>query len=59
MNLGKSIADQIAAEIVSVQPMTSTAISDLMAVAFSEKKLIADGYKPVSQIGLLWTKDVE
>lgn len=46
----------IAEELVSVQPMPANAFSELMKVAESRKELEESGYKPVSNIGLLWIK---
>lgn len=54
---GKSIAESIAAELVSVQPMPSDSIRDLRSASKSEKELRAEGYKPVSRLGLMWTKE--
>lgn len=50
----------LAAEICSVQPMPNNAInafSELYKAAKSRDELIEEGYKPVSNLGLLWIKD--
>lgn len=48
---------QLAAELVSVQPMPSDTFAKLLSIAKPEDELIAEGYKPVSRIGLLWIKN--
>lgn len=55
----KSITQQIAEEICSVQPMDGNLIKNLYDSSMTTEKLIEDGYKPVSKIGLLWIKDNE
>ena len=47
----------LAAEICSVQPMPNNAISELYKAAKDRDELIEEGYKPVSNLGLLWIKD--
>ena len=47
----------LAAEICSVQPMPNNAISELYKAAKSRDELIKEGYKPVSNLGLMWIKD--
>jgi hypothetical protein len=47
---------KLAEELVSVQPMPSDSISALYAVSKSKEELEAEGYKPVSKIGLMWVK---
>ena len=44
-------------EIISVQPMDQTIMKDLYNASKSEEDLKAEGYKPVSRLGLLWIKE--
>lgn len=55
-SLGKKLADQLAEEICSVQPMPSNLFSELKDIAYSRKELQEQGFKPVSRLGLLWQK---
>jgi hypothetical protein len=48
--------DQIAKDILSVQPMPSNAIKELYEHSMSEEHLKEEGYKPVSRMGLMWIK---
>lgn len=62
-NLGKIIADQIAKDILSVQPMNTPeireALQTLMAQPHvSEKEMREEGWKPVCEsTRLMWIKD--
>ena len=47
----------LAAEICSVQPMPDHTLADLYNNALSREELVAKGYKPVSNLGLMWIKD--
>lgn len=47
----------LAADICSVQPMPNNVISELYIAAKSRDELIEEGYKPVSNLGLMWIKD--
>ena len=47
----------MAADICSVQPMPDHALADLYKNALSREELVAKGYKPVSNLGLMWIKD--
>ena len=47
---------KIAEELCSVQPMPSNLIADLYKEAKSTEELKAEGYEPVSRLGLLWVK---
>lgn len=47
----------LAADICSVQSMPNNAISELYKASKSRDELIEEGYKPVSNLGLLWIKD--
>lgn len=49
----------LAADICSVQPMPNNAISELYLIALPKKDLIEQGYKPASNLGLMWVKDEE
>jgi hypothetical protein len=48
--------DQIAKDLLSVQPMTSNALKNLNEQSMSEEQLKEEGYKPVSRMGLMWIK---
>jgi hypothetical protein len=50
---------KLAEELISVQPMPDNAIKDLYEASKSEEELRAEGYKPVSGLGLTWIKDDE
>ena len=52
-----TMPDQIAKELISVQPMGNNVMSDLHKVSMTETELKEQGYKPVSGIGLMWTKN--
>ncbi len=51
--------DDIAKELISVQPMPDNCLKGLREFSKSEKELKAEGYKPVSGLGLMWIKDDE
>lgn len=46
----------LAADICSVQPMPLDAIANLYKEAKSTEELKAEGYEPVSSLGLMWIK---
>lgn len=48
---------KLAEELVRVQPMPNDAIKNLYEMSKDKKELQAEGYKPVSRLGLLWIKD--
>ena len=52
-----SLAEQIANEIVSVQPMSSDLIKELYEQSMTKEELKKEGYKPVSRLGLMWIKE--
>jgi hypothetical protein len=52
-----SLADQIANEIVSVQPIPKDVIKKLYEQSMTREELKKEGYKPVSRLGLMWVKD--
>lgn len=52
-----TLPDQIAKELISVQPMGNNVVSDLYKVSMAETELKEQGYKPVSNMGLMWTKN--
>lgn len=58
---GKSIAEDIARQLISVQPMDEAgkALTELYKQSKSKEELLADGYKPVSNMGLMWVKENE
>jgi len=49
--------DQIANKIVSVQPMPSASFVAIYDHSKSEEELKKEGYKPVSQMGMMWIKE--
>jgi len=49
--------DQIARELVSVQPMPSEAFKEFYEQSKSKEQLEKEGYKPVSNMGLMWIKE--
>jgi hypothetical protein len=51
-----NISQKIAEELVSVQPMPSETFADLYSASKSKEELEAEGYEPVSRIGLMWVK---
>jgi len=54
--LRKQIPNDIANELVGVQPMPSDIGQRLMEEGMSEKDLIEQGYEPVSGHRLMWIK---
>lgn len=48
---------KLAEELVSVQPMPNDAIKKLYEASKKEEQLKAEGYKPVSGLGLMWVKE--
>lgn len=57
MKTGKEIVAEIAAEICSVQPMPADIFKKLYEVSKPRDQLEQEGYKPVSQLGLMWVKE--
>lgn len=53
----KKYAEEIAGQIISVQPMPSDTFAKLMEGAKSPQWLRENGYRPVSRLGLMWIKD--
>lgn len=56
---GKKFAEDIAKELISVQPMDEAceAFYQLYKNSKSQEELAREGYKPVSRMGLMWIKD--
>ena len=52
-----TMPDQIAKELISIQPMGNNVISDLYKVSLTETELKEQGYKSVSDMGLMWIKN--
>jgi hypothetical protein len=52
-----TLAEQMANEIVSVQPMPSNIVKELYEQSMTKEQLKAEGYKPVSRLGLMWIKE--
>ncbi len=52
----KIIPQSIAESIVNIDPMPDNIIKELIENSSNTSKLIEDGYKPVSNLGLLWIK---
>jgi hypothetical protein len=46
----------LAEEICSVQPMPANVFADLYNIAKNSEQLKAEGYEPVSNLGLMWIK---
>lgn len=55
----KNFPSKLAEELVSVQPMPESAMREMLDCSMSEEELKAQGYKPVSEIGLMWVKEDE
>jgi hypothetical protein len=49
--------DDLAKELLSVQPMPSDCFKGIIELSKTEEELKAEGYKPVSRMGLMWVKD--
>jgi hypothetical protein len=49
--------EDIAKQLVNVQPMSSDCLEGLRELSKSEQELRAEGYKPVSGLGLMWIKE--
>jgi hypothetical protein len=49
--------DQLARELLLVQPMPNNTFEVLYNESKSQAELKAEGYKPVSSLGLMWIKD--
>ena len=54
--VGTSLAEQIANDIVSVQPMPNNIIKNLYDNSMSEEQLKKEGYSPLSNLNLVWVK---
>ena len=52
-----SSPDDIASQLISVQPMPNDFFSKIYDVSKSREELKAEGYKPVCDVGLVWVKD--
>lgn len=48
------VPNMMAMELVDTQPILPSVFSDLIARSSSKEQLVNEGYKPVSQTGLLW-----
>lgn len=57
VKLVRESVTSLAHEICAVQPMPSDAISKLLEGGKTTAELRAEGYRPVSRLGLLWVKD--
>lgn len=57
MTDGKKIAEEIANQLINVQPMPSDAIKTLYEESKTKEELEVEGFNPVSNIGLMWIKD--
>ena len=54
--IGKALVEEMAKDILSVQPMPDDLMKRVFDAAMSEQDLIANGYEPVSDHKLLWIK---
>ena len=52
----QTLPDQIANEIIGVQPMGTNTLDALFENAKTKEELIESGYKPVSDLGFMWIK---
>lgn len=50
-------AEDIAKQLVNIQPMPNDCLKGLRELSKSEQELRAEGYKPVSGLGLMWVKE--
>lgn len=57
MTDSKKIIEEIANQIINVQPMPSDTIKKLHEASKTKEELEAEGYNPVSNMGLMWIKD--
>ena len=58
-SLREIVMNQLAADLVSVQPMGNHLLRDIMEHGMSESELLAAGYEPVDpQTRLMWIKKV-
>lgn len=55
----KKTPKAIAEEICSVQPIPGDVFNKLLSISKSREELIAEGFRPVSSIGLMWIKDTD
>jgi hypothetical protein len=55
----QTIPNKIAEEICSVEPIKIFSFKELIDNAMSKQNLINSGYKPVSELGLMWIKNDE
>lgn len=56
LNDAKEVVKKLAEELVSVQPMPATMFKDLIDASKDEEWLVQNGYKPVSELKILWRK---
>ena len=54
--LRKVMPEETAKELNAVEPMPSTGMEELLDQARSAEWLQANGYEPVSRLGLIWRK---
>lgn len=52
----KEVIQKMAEEICSIQPIDVSIWKDLHSIAQPESELIQQGYKPVSNLKLVWVK---
>ena len=55
-SLRKSIPDEVAKQLVSVQPMDYLLLKNLLEAGSTEEELVADGYEPISEFKLMYIK---
>lgn len=48
--------NDLAKELVNVQPVTNEGLKDLYELCKSKEELEAEGYRPVSSLGLMYVK---
>jgi len=54
--LRKKLPEEMAKELVGVQPMPSDILEEVLKNTKTENDLIREGYEPVSRFKLLWIK---
>ena len=55
--IAKKQIEDMANDLIKVQPMPSDCIKKLHDVSMTKETLINEGYSPVSSIGLMWIKN--
>lgn len=56
IDIGRSVANDIANEICGVQPMPEDVFAKLYSISKTQKELEEEGYVPVSNLKLMYVK---